>query len=110
MKTAVMETEIVQYLQEALSESEVKLFDYLEATDYGTISDSAFEDEGKEVSCDLCDFTVGAADSNLDDNDALEILNDHLLEEHEIEIILKELRKALLDSDSKKDQAIFTED
>ncbi|MBX8640737.1 MAG: hypothetical protein KIS29_10420 [Thermoplasmata archaeon] len=110
MKTAVMETEIIQYLKEALSDSEVKLFDYLDATDYGTISDSAFEDEGKEVECDICHFTAGEADSEMDYSDALHELKDHLAQRHKWEIILKELRKALLDSDSKKDQAIFTED
>lgn len=87
--------EIMEYLKEAVSQFEEDLWDYLEAEQYGSITHSAFGDEGVEVQCDLCDFTVGEADSNLTEGDALEILKDHLTEEHEWEIITKELKKAL---------------
>lgn len=68
---------------------------WFDADSYYTISEGAFKDEGDDWICDICGETVVGSQACLKEEDATELIEDHIFEEHSDEMIRRAIREYL---------------
>ena len=83
--------EIKDYLK-GLMANDDDLWTVFNAEDYYSRMEGAFKDEGDDWSCDFCSFQIESSEC-MESKDAVELMEEHLQEEHTWDILMKEVKK-----------------
>ena len=83
--------EIKEYLKELMAEDD-NFWDVFNTGDYYSRMDGAFKDEGDDWECVFCDYQLESY-YNFEPEKAIELMEEHLQENHTWDILMKEIKK-----------------